>query len=103
MKKGKVFSYIKKLKSCLSLHKIAFVLVILFLVLFCRPLPSKIGVVDMGYVYSNAKVFKSIRDNQLMFENEWKENALAKKKELEQADKALSQKKSKMRKKQFDK
>ncbi len=73
------------------------------LLLRCCSSAHRIGVVDMSQVYANAAVFQSIRSEQQSFEQEWKTQALAKKEELEKADKALSRKKGSMRRAKFDK
>ena len=95
-----------KRKHLLSkrLHIIAggFVVVLLLFLFLLMPTKQQIGIVDMARVYEQAAVFKAIYAEQIAIENEWKKQALAQKEELLAADKALSKKKSNMKKKKFE-
>ena len=93
--------WLKAEKNFLPMHIIAVGIIVLLL--YCLLPRFKIGIVDMNKVYSNAEVFKSIRMEQQLLESEWKQQALAKRKELEEADKNLSRKKARMKRSQFEK
>jgi len=77
---------------------------LLFALLLCfLPNKKQVGIVDVAKVYQNAQVFLEIHEQQVAFENKWKEDALAQKERLEQEDKALSKKKAKLKKSKFEK
>lgn len=77
---------------------------LLFALLLCFfPNKKQVGIVDVAKVYQNAQVFLEIHEQQVAFENKWKEDALAEKERLEQEDKALSKKKAKLKKSKFEK
>lgn len=99
----KILNALKNKKISLPLHTIVVALCVFLLLIFCATGSPKIAVVDMGRVYAEAEVFKSIHNDQQAFENEWKELALAEREKLEKIDRELSRKKSRMRKAQFEK
>ena len=92
------WKFLKGKKIPLPLYAIVIVFFVFGAMFFCCSRSSKIGIVDMSRVYAEAEIFKAIHNDQVTFETEWKEQALAQKEELEQADKALSRKKSRMKK-----
>ena len=97
------WKFLKGKKIPLPLYAIVIVFFVFGAMFFCCSRSSKIGIVDMSRVYAEAEIFKAIHNDQVTFKTEWKEQALAQKEELEQADKALSRKKSRMKKVQFEK
>ncbi len=100
--KKKLSDFLKKIKPLYQYG----IMIVLLLVLVGACLWLKrpnIAVVDMGRVYQDALVFKQIRTQQTMAEEDWKAQALAQKEALEKADSDLSRKKGRLKKAVFDK
>ena len=67
------------------------------------PSKVKIGVVSMSRVYQEAVVYQSIRQQQQVYEEKWRQEALARKEALEKEDEKLSHQKRNLKKAAFDK